>query len=273
MGNHAKQIARGKRFEFGENWWKFLSKLDDTRISEAERSLKEMLGIETLTGQKFLDIGSGSGLFSLAARRLGASVHSFDCDPKSVACTKELRRRFYPNDPKWSVEEASILDRQYIEALGGKFDIVYSWGVLHHTGNLKQALENAVIPVASKGLLYIAIYNEHTQSKFWTRIKKIYCSGWFGRLLTSAIFIPYFALQAIATGLIVYQHPFKQFSEHKRKRGMSIYNDWVDWLGGYPFEVAKPEEIFQFIKQAGFVLQKMTTTNWQGCNEFVFQKQ
>ncbi len=53
--------------------------------------------METLAGNSFLDVGSGSGLFSLAAMRLGADrVHSFDYDPQSVGCTKELKRRFPP---------------------------------------------------------------------------------------------------------------------------------------------------------------------------------
>jgi 2-polyprenyl-3-methyl-5-hydroxy-6-metoxy-1,4-benzoquinol methylase len=124
---HAKEIAQGERFEFGENWSRFLDVLDDERIFEAEKSLKQMLEVEDLAGKSFLDIGSGSGLFSLAARRLGARVHSFDYDPQSVASTRELRRRYFPEDADWSIEEGSILDEEYVRSLG-KFDIVYSWG-------------------------------------------------------------------------------------------------------------------------------------------------
>src|SRR5688572_25375759 len=129
----------GSRFEFGANWLRFLAVVDDRRIAEAESSLMHMLGVEELTGQTFLDIGSGSGLFSLAARRLGASVHSFDYDPQSVACTTELRRRYCPNDPQWRVQRASVLDDEFMHGLG-TFDIVYSWGVLHHTGQMWRAL-------------------------------------------------------------------------------------------------------------------------------------
>src|SRR5947209_14888872 len=135
MSSHALEVGSGARFKFGENWARFLELLDDGRIARAEESLKNMLEVEGLAGRRFLDIGSGSGLFSLAARRLGARVHSFDYDPRSVACTRELRRRFFTDDPSWTVDEASALDENYVRGLGA-FDVVYSWGVLHHTGQM-----------------------------------------------------------------------------------------------------------------------------------------
>ena len=147
---HEKEVEQGERFEFGKNWSNFLALLDDERIRKAEESLKEMLEVEDLKGKTFLDIGSGSGLFSLAARRLGAKVHSFDFDSSSYGCTRELRRRYFSGDADWCVEQGSALDREYIVSLG-KFDIVYSWGVLHHTGKMWEALENAELPVADNG--------------------------------------------------------------------------------------------------------------------------
>src|SRR5438128_7073825 len=127
---YSGEIARGERFEFGRNWSRFLATLADTRIADAEDSLRKMLETEDLRGKRFLDIGSGSGLFSLAARRLGARVHSFDYDPRSVACTSELKRRYFNGDDRWKVEEGSALDAVYVKSLG-TFDVVYSWGVLH----------------------------------------------------------------------------------------------------------------------------------------------
>src|SRR6266581_6146197 len=156
------------RFQFGKNWARFLSVLDSERIAEAESSLTGMLEAPDLRGRSFLDVGSGSGLFSLAAKRLGARrVHSFDYDADSVACTRELKRRFYANDADWTIEQGSVLDALYLQSLG-TFDIVYSWGVLHHTGDMWRALGNAAALVGVGGRLFIALYNDQgSTSRRW----------------------------------------------------------------------------------------------------------
>lgn len=273
MSKFSTEIIKGNRFEFGKNWSRFLRILNDVRITEAEKSLKTMLNIERLEGKSFLDIGSGSGLFSLAARRLGARVHSFDYDPQSVACTHELKRRYFPNDSNWTIGEGSALDTNYLSSLG-TFDIVYSWGVLHHTGDMWKALQNSILPVASSGKLFIAIYNDQGgRSKRWRRIKQFYCSRMIGKCLVKAIFYPLFFTSAVLAGFIKYRNPLGYFMEYRKHRGMSIFRDWDDWLGGYPFEVAKPEEIFDFYRERGFILEKLKTCKGGlGCNEFVFVK-
>src|SRR5215216_2268672 len=168
---HASEVNRGERFEFGKNWRRFLSTLTDEKIVVAEQSLQTFLNTDRLDGKTFLDVGSGSGLFSLAARRLGAKVRSFDYDPNSVACTKELRRRYFPNDNSWWIEQGSVLDRELLSSLG-EFDIVYSWGVLHHTGAMWEALGNIKRLVKSGGQLFVAIYNDLGNiTDEWRRIK------------------------------------------------------------------------------------------------------
>jgi 2-polyprenyl-6-hydroxyphenyl methylase/3-demethylubiquinone-9 3-methyltransferase len=247
--------------------------LSDERIAEAERSLKEMLEVSDLRRRSFLDVGSGSGLFSLAARRLGARVHSFDYDPASVACTAELRRRYYPDDDDWTVERGSVLDRRHLESLG-TFDVVYAWGVLHHTGAMWQALENVTSLVAEGGSLFVAIYNDQgAWSSRWRRIKRFYCSGPLGRAVVCATYIPVVVARDLAADLVWRRNPVKRYAEYKRNRGMSVIHDWIDWLGGYPFEVAKPEEVFEFFRERGFTLRKLKTCGGSvGCNEFVFQR-
>jgi 2-polyprenyl-6-hydroxyphenyl methylase/3-demethylubiquinone-9 3-methyltransferase len=184
----------GQHFEFGKNWQRFLKVLDEERIQEAEASLRKMLQVDNLLGKSFLDVGSGSGLFSLAAIRIGAkSVHSFDFDAKSVACTKELKHRFFSEADQWTIERGDVLDKNYLARLGAH-DIVYSWGVLHHTGSLWQAIENVLMLVADEGKLFIAIYNDGgRKSRQWQRLKYLYNRSLLYRLAIPATFIPLIA--------------------------------------------------------------------------------
>ena len=267
--NWISEISQGKRFRFGKNWTGFLSTLDDDRIIEAEQSLKRMLCVENLENKSFIDIGSGSGLFSLAARRLGASVHSIDFDTESVKCTKTLRSRYYNDDDSWQIEEGSILDDTLVARVG-EFDFVYSWGVLHHTGDLWHACENAGNLVRPYGSLFIAIYNDRNfLSRFWLRIKRTYCSGFFGKTLMLCIFVPKAFFRTLFRSLY---HQQNLFRKHKRNRGMSIVHDWIDWIGGLPYEYATVEEICHFFWKRGFTLTNLTTTNDLGCNQFVFTR-
>jgi 2-polyprenyl-3-methyl-5-hydroxy-6-metoxy-1,4-benzoquinol methylase len=262
------------RFAFGKNWQRFLKVLNDDRIMEAENSLRNMLQVEDLTGKSFLDIGSGSGLFSLAAMRLGAArVHSFDYDPNSVACTQELRRRYFQQAGNWTIEQGSVLEADYLNSLG-KFDVVYSWGVLHHTGNMWLAIENATRPLGPQGKLFIALYNhQDLYSSVWTAIKRRYSQSIFWRVPIIAVCGTFLSLRGLAKDLILLKNPIKRYTEYKKSRGMSYFTDLLDWLGGYPFEVAKPEAVFDFFHNRGFEMVKLHTVGGGlGCNEFVFVK-
>jgi 2-polyprenyl-3-methyl-5-hydroxy-6-metoxy-1,4-benzoquinol methylase len=269
------EVTSGQRFEFGKNWQSFLSVLDEERIATAESSLTSMLGMGRLVERSFLDIGSGSGLFSLAAMRLGAQrVHSFDYDPQSVECSFELKHRFFPEAERWTVERGSVLDADYLSGLG-RWDIVYSWGVLPHTGSMWEALQNVTPLVQGGGILFLALYNDQERvSRRWRMVKRLYNTGPWARWLVTATVIPYFVLRGLVADVLHRKNPAARYREYKKSRGMSRLHDWLDWLGGYPFEVARPEEILDFYRERGFSLERLKTCGGgYGNNEFVFKRQ
>lgn len=248
-----------QRFAFGRNWLRYARELPLSAIEAATKDLAERL--PNLTGKRFLDIGSGSGIHSLAAQRLGAVVHSFDYDADSVECTRALKRAHGAETPAWTIERGSALDLPYLKSLG-TFDVVYSWGVLHHTGDLRQALENAVAPVKAGGTLFVSIYNDQGwRSQYWIAIKRAYNSSRIMRAIVLTTHLPL---------------PFARFIVRKLRRrplerGMSIWSDHIDWLGGYPFEVASFEAMQTFYETRGFRLMSSTRAT-SGCNEFVFER-
>jgi 2-polyprenyl-6-hydroxyphenyl methylase/3-demethylubiquinone-9 3-methyltransferase len=277
MKDALAEISAGERFAFGENWSQFLTLVDDERVRQAVASIKTTLAVADLAGQRFLDVGSGSVLFSLAARRLGATVVSFDYDPTSVACTAELRRRYdvSANDVTWQVLQGSALDHDFLRSLG-QFDIVYSWGGLHHTGDIWAALGNVATMVGPGGRLFVSIYNDQGRaSRNWRRVKQMYNGS--GQLVRRSLVAGsklHFALQSVDLPGTVYRVVRRLPPPAKgqaRDRGMDKDRDLVDWVGGWPFEVARPEDVFDFCRERGFQLEKLKTCGGGiGCNEYVF---
>jgi len=273
--DHNRDIEAGRRFAFGANWRRFLNSIDDYKVGLAEQSLRRTLHMNDLSGAHFLDVVSGSGLFSLAARRLGAVVTSFDFDPESVAATLELRKRYLPDDGDWAVQGGSVLDPNYLSTLG-ESEVVYSWGVLHHTGAMWNALENIMRLVARDGLLVLALYNDQGRmSSTWLWIKRFYnklppALRW---LVVGPALVCLWGPTCVRD--ICLGRPFYSWRNYVKDsvRGMSPWHDLIDWVGGLPFEVAKPEHLLDFCCERGFQLIRLKTcAGGIGCNEYVFRK-
>jgi 2-polyprenyl-3-methyl-5-hydroxy-6-metoxy-1,4-benzoquinol methylase len=273
VSQHTAEVRSGERFTFGENWIDFLRTVNESRIAESVSALQNMLGLATLDGLRFIDIGSGSGLSSLAAHRLGADVTSFDYDPSSVGCTLEMRDRYAKDSARWRIMHGSALDAEFLATLG-TYDVVYSWGVLHHTGQMWSAINNVLPMVQPGGILFLALYNDQgVWSNRWLRIKRVYCSGTIGKLAVSSFFVPYWACRSALSDVVRGHAPWYTWATYGKNRGMSLWHDFHDWLGGYPFEVAKPEAIILPIQKQGFALTNLNTQYGSvGCVEYVFKR-
>lgn len=265
--------ATETRFAFGENWRRFLDTVDAERIAVAKASLAETMQVSSLEGKSFLDIGCGSGLFSLSARQLGATVRSFDYDPQAAACAEHLKAAHFPQDGRWTIGRGDVLDSAFMAGLG-QHDVVYSWGVLHHTGAMWRAFDNAANAVKPGGLLFISIYNDQGwASRVWWGVKWLYNklppALRFLAVIPSAV-----RLWGPSTVRDFLQgRPFATWRKYKSQRGMSPWVDLIDWVGGFPFEVASREQITGFFKERRFSLQNLVSVGSKsGCNQFVFRK-
>jgi SAM-dependent methyltransferase len=260
------------RFEFGANWANFVeTALSEEKISQSMRHLKGFLRLEDLRGKSFLDIGSGSGLHSLAALRLGADrILSFDYDENSVATTKKLHE--HVGSPlHWTVQQGSILDEAYVNRLE-KFDVVYSWGVLHHTGDMWTAIRNAAIPLKRDAVFYTALYSPEIYvsppSHYWLGVKRAYNSA--SKLKKRKMELNYVWRTVVRPALRAGQNPLaimRQYGE----RGMTFWTDVRDWLGGYPMEFAGFRDTVQFCKtkiETG--LDLVNCQAGEGNTEFLF---
>lgn len=260
-------------YEFGKNWEAYSSQLDESRIASACSKLGALVGENNIIGNRLLDIGSGSGLHSVAACRLGAiQVTAIDIDEKSIATTEDSLSKFAP-DSDTNCKTISILSSDARDL--GLFDIVYSWGVLHHTGSMWEAIEKAATHVAPKGLFVIAIYRKSMTCWLWKHEKKLFTnSGNLIRSILRNLFVWGFKCACLIKG-----RRFSQIvSDYKTKRGMDWHVDVDDWLGGYPYESATADEIIDFVAPIGFELEHaVVSKTWfgmfgVGCSEFRFRR-
>jgi predicted RNA methylase len=261
-------------FAFGENWCAFAELVTEEHIANAVTSLERLLPRDQLEGCRMLDIGCGSGLSMLSALRLGAAhVQGVDIDPSSVRAARAVLGRFYADGP-WQVEKCSVFDVPRKREHG--YDIVHSWGVLHHTGAMWQAIDAACSLVAPRGLLCIALYRKTPVCRFWKAEKWVYTNapGWVQALIRG-MFKAAFVCGLLVTG----RSPCKYFNEYKTARGMDWHHDVHDWLGGYPYESVTPEELSKFLGERGYAVERCFEKRAAAfglfgshCDEFVARK-
>lgn len=255
-------------FRFGQNWREYATHaMSADKLAQAKTALAALLGTDDLSGQRFMDIGCGSGLHSVSAILLGAeAVYAFDIDADSVAVTSETAERFLSaaQRERLHVQQASVLAPTPLEGVP-QADIVYSWGVLHHTGDMYPAIEQASRWVAPNGLFVIAIYNRHITSPVWVGIKWLY--NRVPRFAQRLMYALFYGVIYVAKFAVTGQPP------HRKERGMDFGYDVIDWIGGYPYEYASIDEIVQFVTPLGFELVRSIPAEvGTGCNEFVFRR-
>jgi 2-polyprenyl-3-methyl-5-hydroxy-6-metoxy-1,4-benzoquinol methylase len=258
------------QFDFGKNWIAFSRRaLTPEKVELARRDFARLFkGIE-LKGKSFLDIGFGQGLSLLLAREAGADVFGNDINPKcseALAVTASVLK----TSAKAPLVIGSILEDQTMASLleqnnGHGFDIVHSWGVLHHTGDMKTAIRNAASLVVDNGYLILAIYNRHITGPIWRFIKWLFCkSPRFIQVTFIGILYPVIVFAKFA---VTRKNPFHQM------RGMDFFFNVVDWVGGYPYEYAGKDEIIELLSLYGYTIEGFFAAQVPtGCNEFIFKK-
>ena len=265
-----KQIV----FDFGENWKNYsYNAISKQKIKEAKKDFKKLFNKIDLKGKTFIDIGFGQGLSLLIAQQLEAKPVGCEINRRCLRALLINQKKFFKKAEKIPVVIGSILDQKTIQKLkkinlkkkDSKFQIVHSWGVLHHSGKMWKAINNAVSLVTENGYLAISIYNKHWSSPFWHKVKYFYNIS--PRLIRRLLIFIFYWIIFIGKFIITGEDPFKL------KRGMDYYFNIIDWVGGYPYEYASIKEVKKYIELKGFRTIKVIPAQMPtGCNEFVFIK-
>lgn len=277
MSEHPADSLTG-RFAFGENWVDYASRINDSHVEQAVEGLRRLLGVEDLRGKRFLDIGSGSGVHAVAALRLGAAhVDAVDFDPRSVEASTATLNRFSAGQ-SWTVRRQSVFDLK--PETEGLYDVVYSWGVLHHTGAMHPALQAAASMVKPGGCFVFALYRRTVLCPLWKIEKRWYANASSAAQANARRFITGMKRAMFA----VAGRDFDAYVEgYKARRGMLFEQDLHDWMGGWPYESISPMAVERVMKRlglgkvrefakGGYFLGVRWTEFGSGCDEFVYRR-
>jgi 2-polyprenyl-6-hydroxyphenyl methylase/3-demethylubiquinone-9 3-methyltransferase len=261
-----------KRFSFGKNWENYSELVDFERIHKAKIHLQIRFRLKNFEGN-FIDIGSGSGVFSAAASQLGAKVYAFDYDEASVKTTKKILSIHGVATNVVSCEIGDVLSDEFTNKVAN-FEYIYSWGVLHHTGDMWKALDAVAQNAKSNSRFVVSIYNDlGRETDLWAKLKEIYVNHLISRPFIVAYAWYRFWSKQQLKNLILGQDPFKSWREYSiDSRGMSAWYDLIDWAGGFPYERAKIEKVVNFMEERGWQTLEVWPNEGIGCNEFLFQK-
>jgi ubiquinone/menaquinone biosynthesis C-methylase UbiE len=117
-------------------------------------------------GQKILEVGIGAGSDFIQWVRAGAKAYGIDITEEAVEHTKQRLSLF-----NLKAEEVKVSDAENIPYENNTFDLVYSWGVIHHSPNTEKALAEIIRVTVPQGRIKLMIYNRHSIYAFYKYLK------------------------------------------------------------------------------------------------------
>lgn len=196
------------------------------KIEKQIEFLNKLIGRDNIENKIVLDAGCGTGIAAISFKKLGANkVIGIDISKKSLLTAKKL------------AEEAGV-KLKFITGdllnlpLKGNFDIIHSFGALHHTGDTKGAFANLINLLGENGQFYLALYWRTRLTFLHQFIRKIL------RLLPESAWEP---ISKFITKFMV--------GKKKTQRGFDGYGEALDWLCVPHRDHYRPEEIKKWFKE------------------------